>query len=220
MTDTYTEELFGGMPDATDIVFPISRIVLDPERFEDDSLELMAQCGMGVVYTHTSQKTPLRRALIRQERNALLDRYYRPHHAKLEAVTEEAITAHGGCLIIDAHSFPSHALPYELDASLLRPEICIGTDAYHTPPELTEAAKRSFTRYGFEVALDAPFSGTLVPAALYHRDRRAHSLMIEVRRDLYMDKTTGFQKPDFRGFRHRLRRAVGDLSHAAKTISH
>jgi len=32
MTDWFTDELFGGMTGATDIVFPVSRLVVDPDR--------------------------------------------------------------------------------------------------------------------------------------------------------------------------------------------
>jgi hypothetical protein len=41
-------------------VFPVSRLVVDPERFVDDATEPMAACGMGVIYTQTSQRMPLR----------------------------------------------------------------------------------------------------------------------------------------------------------------
>jgi hypothetical protein len=33
---------------------PVPRLVVDPERFADDSLELMAERGMGVIYTKTA----------------------------------------------------------------------------------------------------------------------------------------------------------------------
>ena len=43
MTDRYTDELFvNAIPDAAKVVFPISRLVVDPERFEDDSQEPMS----------------------------------------------------------------------------------------------------------------------------------------------------------------------------------
>ena len=50
MTDHYTDELFAVPATAAATVrFPVSRFVVDPERFEDDAEERMAQRGQGVV---------------------------------------------------------------------------------------------------------------------------------------------------------------------------
>jgi N-formylglutamate deformylase len=108
--------------------------VLDPERFESDDEEIMAARGMGVVYTRTSEQTPLRRTLAAHEREELLARWYRPHHAGLTAAVAAAIGGRGHCLVIDAHSFPARPLSYELDQNPDRPDICIGTNDFHTPP--------------------------------------------------------------------------------------
>ena len=50
MTDAYTDELFV-FPGGASVVFPISRLAVDPERFVDDSEEPMARKGMGVIYS-------------------------------------------------------------------------------------------------------------------------------------------------------------------------
>ena len=61
MTDWYTDALFAVPNDqATTITFPVSRLVVDPERFADDEHEPMAAKGMGVVYTKTSDGKVLR----------------------------------------------------------------------------------------------------------------------------------------------------------------
>jgi N-formylglutamate amidohydrolase len=91
-------------------------------------------------------------------------------------------------LIVDCHSFPSVALPYELDQGAQRADFCIGTDAFHTPPAVRDAIVAAVKQAGYSVTVDAPFAGALVPLASYRKDRRVWSVMIEVNRRLYMDE--------------------------------
>src|SRR2546423_11698400 len=81
MTDRYTDELFALQPAiAIPVVFGMSRLVVDPERFTDDAVEPMAQRGMGAVYTATSDGGQLRAELDASERTRLLARLYEPDH--------------------------------------------------------------------------------------------------------------------------------------------
>jgi N-formylglutamate deformylase len=84
--------------------------------------------------------------------------------------------------IRDCHSFPSVALPYELDQSSIRADICIGTDQFHTPSAVRDAIASAAQADGYSVAVDTPFSGALVPLASWRTDRRIMSVMIEVNR--------------------------------------
>ena len=205
MTDRYTDELFALSPDAaTAVIYPVSRLVVDPERFADDDHEPMARKGMGVVYTRTSDGRPLRRPPTADERSRLLARFYDPHHTALTAAATAALEAHGSCLVLDAHSFPSRPLPYEEDQRAERPDICVGTDPHHTPSWLRDAAVAELERLGFRVAVDRPFSGALVPMAFYERDARVRGLMIEVNRGLYMDEESGARLPSFAETRAKL----------------
>lgn len=198
MTDAYTDEMFA-LPasEATTVRFPVSRLVVDPERFVDDAREPMSARGMGVVYTRTSRGKVLRETPDAGERARLLATYYTPHHERLARAVDAALDAHGRCLVVDCHSFPLRALPYELNQSCVRPEICLGSDVFHTAPGLLDAARRAFEEGGFTVAVNEPFAGALVPAEHYQLDPRVGALMIEVRRDLYMHEATGARRADF-----------------------
>ena len=184
MTDRYCDELFTGY-DA--VVFPVSRLVCDPERFRDDEQESMSRIGMGAAYIKTSSCEPLR-GLTAGERESLLQRYYDPHHRRLTAAVEAKLQTHGRCLIVDGHSFHPKPLPYEPDQDLDRPDFCIGTDPYHTPGRLAEETVAFLKRRGFTVSRNSPYSGSLVPMKFYGRDRRICSIMIEINRRLYMDE--------------------------------
>ena len=194
LTDHHTHKLFD-CDGASKLAFPVSRLVVDPERFIDDPMESV---GMGVVYTHTTDGDPLR-AISEIDRLTLIDTYYHPHHNKLTRMVDECLEKHNQCLIIDCHSFPAQPLPYECD--LNRPDICIGTDSYHTSTELKDCLLKVFEAFGYRVAIDSPFSGSIVPLKHYHKDQRVESVMIEVNRSLYASPS---------GFK----RVQSDLTHA------
>ena len=184
LTDWFTNELFN-LPGASAVCTPISRVVLDTERFSNDTHEPAARFGQGVIYTRGYDGEPLRRKLSDQERAHLLENYYTPWHLKLEASIHELLQAFGFCAVIDCHSFPNDRLPTETGQATARPDICIGTHASNTPGWLSELVSREFTNSGLSVALNEPFAGALLPE-VFHGDPRVISLMIEVNRDLYL----------------------------------
>jgi N-formylglutamate amidohydrolase len=206
MTDHHTFDLFAADLPAHQVVrCPVSRLVVDVERFELDELEPMADRGMGVIYRVTHDLRPLRRDLTDIERSNLLDDWYRPHHAALTAKVEQALESYGRALVIDAHSFPATGLPYESDHNATRPEICIGTDPFHTPAGLIEPLQRALEMQGLMTALNTPFAGALVPMKHYKKDARVAALMIEVRRDVYMNEDTGLRHDTFEVIRNTIR---------------
>ena len=209
MTDRYVDELFDPGKRAARLVFPVSRLVCDPERFADDAIEPMAAKGMGAVYTMTSDGRVLRSSLDAEERQRLLDRYYVPHHERLERRVKQALDATGHALIIDGHSFPSSPLPCDLDQAPLRPDICIGTDVFHTPEWLQRTALDAFGDLGWRVELNRPYAGSIVPSSFFQKDARVHSVMVEVKRSLYMNEDTGERFAGFDEARRKIQLALG-----------
>ena len=193
MTDWYTDELFD-FP-APRLVFPVSRLVCDPERFREDEKEPMSRVGMGACYTLTHDGRPLRR-LDTAAREAILRRWYDPHHRRLTELTRRALLRRGACLIVDCHSFPARPLPYEAEQDPRRPDICIGTDDFHTPPRLARALALFFRERGYRVAFDTPFAGAITPLPYYRKEPRVKAVMIEVNRGLYLDENCA-KKPSF-----------------------
>jgi N-formylglutamate amidohydrolase len=196
MTDAFTDELFA-LPETAIVRFPISRLLVDVERFLNDIEEPMSRVGMGVIYTRTAFGNTLRRSLQWQEVRNLVSEYYEPHHRKLFAEVNNELERYGKALIVDCHSFPSHPLPCDMDQSVPRPEFCIGTDSFHTPIELIQVAQRTIKGSGYTVGIDWPYSGTLVPMPFYKKDHRVASILIEVNRGLYMDELTGAKTVGF-----------------------
>lgn len=198
MTDAFTDELFTcSAANIVYIVFPVSRLVVDPERFVDETREPMSQRGMGAIYTKTSRGAPLRAHLGKADREYLLNEYYHPHHKSLEEAVRDQLREKGVCLIVDCHSFSSKPLPHEPDQSPERPDICIGSDSYHTPIRLERTTKEFFDTVGYSVGINRPFQGTIVPLAYYGKTGNVMSIMVEVNRSLYLDESTGERSGGF-----------------------
>ena len=190
LTDWHADELFASGFSAEQIVrADISRLVVDVERFADDAQEVAAKVGMGATYVRTSRGETLR-VLTPARRAELLEHYYWPHHRALDALAAETLARFGRCLILDAHTYPAEALPTQAEVGVT-PEIVLGTEGEHTSPGLRAFAEEFFLRQGLDVAIDRPFRGAIVPNAFYGNEPRVQSVMVEVRRDLYLDETTG-----------------------------
>lgn len=188
ITDWYTDRVAidalvsAGVPA---IVFAnrASRLLIDPERFTGAE-EPMLAVGMGAVYQSTSGRQPLRSPDPDRDQR-LMDRWFHPYAAAFTDLIDKTLAAHGRAVIIDLHSFPSQPLAYELDQDAVRPDICLGTDAFHTPRAILQEAAEVFEAAAWEVAQDTPFAGTYVPLKHLGRTREVTSIMIEIRRDLY-----------------------------------
>ena len=154
------------------------------------ALVIVMACG--AVYTRTTHREPLRPPHV--DPQPLIDRYFHPYAAAMTAAVDARLAATGRAVVIDVHSYPSAPLPYELHGTGPRPPICLGTDAFHTPPGLLAQAEEAFAGLG-GTGINSPFSGTYVPLKHYGVDPRVSALMIEIRRDLYMPEPGGAAHP-------------------------
>lgn len=202
MTDRYTDEL-AEWKDR--LVFRISRLVCDVERFRDRQMESMTGKGMWVCYTHTSDGRQLKHVSPEHE-DEILSQYYDSHHDCLLSMANERIQAHGHCLIVDVHSFPEVPLLYEQHQDARRPDICIGTDDFHTPGKLMHFSEQFFAGCGYSIAFNHPYSGSITPLTMYRRESRLLSVMIEMKRSIYMDEATGAKNTEF----DKLKACVGE----------
>ncbi|MFG2117112.1 N-formylglutamate amidohydrolase [Streptomyces sp. NPDC048718] len=185
ITDAHTERIAAHAARSADtapwsFVNRLSRLVVDPERLPDEREEMTA-AGMGVVYTRTTHRRELRPAGF--DPAPLMERYFTPYAEAMTRAVDERLAATGRAVILDVHSYPAAALPYELHGDGPRPPVCLGTDPVHTPPALVSAARRAFAGFGGTGA-NSPFAGAYVPLAHHGADPRVTALMVEIRRDL------------------------------------
>ena len=177
LTDHFTDRLVASIIGA-------SRFVVDVERFDDETEEMRA-AGMGVLYTHGSQGQRIRD--LDDLETPPLKTFYSAYSDTMTALTDAAIEQHGRAVIIDVHSYPRRALPYELHADEHRPELCVGFEQAHASDELLAAVAEVFG--DFEMRPNEPFHGAYVPLAHYRTDARVQAVMLEIRRDCYMDES-------------------------------
>jgi N-formylglutamate amidohydrolase len=197
LADLYADKFYiGVLEESGGIISRQSRLIVDMERLEDDAKEDMSIKGMGAIYTKTEAGNTLKR-MNQAKRRQYIRELYRPYHAALTNLVDVCLRKFGICLILDCHSFPSVPRLYEPDQKKLRPDICIGTETYHTPDALRKTLSRYLRKAGYAVKFNSPFSGTIVPLNYYKVNKNVHSIMIEVNRKLYMDEDTFTEKEDF-----------------------
>ena len=184
LTDHAVDEMFD-IDGITKVTFPYSRIFCDVERLDDDKEE-MARFGRGFYYTRTDSGETLR-TLDESHKRMVYERFYKAHHKKLEDAVDAKLKDHGVARIIDCHSFPDKPFQSDLDKTNGRPDICLGTDDYHTPANWLAEINNVFSEMGYSVKINTPYTGTIVPLKHYKKKKQVHSIMIEVNRKLYMD---------------------------------
>lgn len=213
LTDWYTDELFGHYWPLKNVVqFQHSRLVVDVERFSSDHEEPCARVGMGATYIKTTRGAPLRN-LTPTRREELIKNYYHPYHQIFNEKVNQILKSFNRCVIIDGHSYPTKPLPTQTNYQST-PEIGIGTDDLFTSPKLIELTENFFKSHGFDVQLNEPFTGTIIPSEIYQsKDTRVQSVMIEVRRDLYINELTAEKNSHFETIKkliHDYRQLVSD----------
>ena len=207
LTDWHTEDLFSAGGHVR-IIAPYSRLFCDTERFADDDREVMAEKGMGVLYT-TLDDGRLFRHASPALKQSILNQYYWPHHRNLSDAVHSRLQQYGSALIIDGHSYPDEPLQRDLNKQVPRPDVNIGTDPFHTPQELIDVSVKFFEKKGLSLGINWPYQGTMVPAEYYRKNPQVYSIMLEINRKLYLKNGTN-EKSD--GYDH-IKAIVGEFIH-------
>ncbi len=195
LTDWYTDDLFYSEEDEM-IVAEFSRVFCDPERFTDDSQEIMAQYGMGVLYEKSDDGEELRK-VTPELKEGILSSYYWKHHNKFSKAVINQLDSFGRALIIDCHSYPNRPFKRDLDKNSNRPDFNIGSDPYHTPKELIDLSVSFFKNAGYTLGIDWPYKGSIVPMEHYQKNKNVQSIMLEINRAIYLKDTTNEKSPKY-----------------------
>jgi len=187
-TDWYTDDLFQA-DNTIPVIANFSRLFCDVERVEDDAQEIMSVGGMGVLYEKKDNRERLR-VVDAPLRKRIIDGYYKTHHANLSHAVTAQLEQYDKAVIIDCHSFPSKHLVRDLNKDAVRPDYNIGTDPFHTPTYLVNLAKKFFEKRNLSLGIDWPYSGSIVPAGHYGKDKKVQTIMLEINRSMYLEEGT------------------------------
>lgn len=124
-----------------------------------------------------------------EEAQARISRYWRPYHATLQRLLDEAHGQFGQAVLIDCHSMPHEAMDGVARSGARRPDVVLGdrfgASAAGWVVDLVEAA---FAGTGLVVARNAPFAGAYTAQQYGRPTRNQHVVQIEVDRALYMNE--------------------------------
>lgn len=223
--DKYVDELFSCVTShgGTLLTAEFPRSYIDANRAADDiDIDLIdgpwpdhlygpidptsrSDAGIGLIRRLVKPGTPVyNRFLSPAEIHARIKSYYKPYHAKLEEVIEEAHYNFGEVWHINCHS-----MPY----SSARPRMPIGIRGLHArhsdfvigdrdgstaDMDFTHALRDFLKKIGYHVTINDPFKGVELVRRYSNPRRGRHSVQIEINKALYMNEQTGEKNSNYK----------------------
>jgi N-formylglutamate amidohydrolase len=182
--DLHTDKIYQPLKDKFKFIqFEQSRMFCDVERFFDDKEEDMyLKYKLGWFYeTQILNNKPLRNT----KNKNIISKYYIEHHNKLNNLTDKLLKKYGTVTILDLHSFSNEKYWFQ-DKDTIYPDICIGFEDYHKDNRVVAIIQDLFKN--FNVSLNKPYTGSLVPINYYKKNPKVKSVMIEINKKLYLNE--------------------------------
>ncbi|MGD9861834.1 MAG: N-formylglutamate amidohydrolase [Pseudodonghicola sp.] len=170
--------------------------------------------GLGVIPRVVSNGRAIYRGKIpMSEAQDRLDHCWRPYHAALQDLLDQAHHLFGQAILIDCHSMPHEAMDGVARNGLPRPEIVLG-DRFGAAADgsVVERVEAAFVAAGLTVSRNAPFAGAYVAQAYGRPSRHQHAIQIEIDRAIYMDERRIEPNANFDAFRSLLRGIVAEIA--------
>jgi N-formylglutamate amidohydrolase len=229
--DSHVDELFGAAPakgaPLLCALFPRAYVdpnrepfELDPAMFDErlpdyvNTASPRVAAGLGTIAKVVCNGAEIYRRKLRwAEALERIDTYYRPYHAALVQLVEDAKRRFGLAVIVDCHSMPSVGGPMDRDPGARRVDFVLG-DAYGAAchPALTLAAEAKLRSFGYAVHRNMPYAGGYTTRHYGDPSRRQHALQIEINRALYMDEDSYARRPGFATIKAHLGELIDHLA--------
>ncbi len=166
--------------------------------------------GLGVVpRVVAGGRNIYRGKLTREEVRSRIEVFWKPYHAALKSLLDEAHAAFGQSILIDCHSMPHEALVSSGPRMAKLPEIVVG-DRYgaSADPRIVAQVEAAFRAEGFAVTRNMPFAGAFVVEHYGRPTQRRHAIQVEIDRSLYMNEARIEPRAEFAEVRAALLRAA------------
>lgn len=186
---------------------------LDPELFSEPLPEfsnpqtMRVVGGLGTIARIVSDsdeiysgKIPLDVAMQR------IERLYKPFHAALKQLIDDAREVFGYAVLVDCHSMPSTSSSYP---AAIRPEFVIG-DRFGTSCDvrMTRAMRSILVKLGHQVQLNRPYAGGFITEYYGQPRNDVHALQIEINRGLYLDEVSLEKSRNFERFKQQMSNVI------------
>lgn len=213
--DKYVDELFAAAPahGAALLYAHFPRSYIDVNRCERDiDIDLLediwpeeihpsprSHAGIGLIRRLVRPGMPLyNRPLKAAEIKARIEAYYRPYHAALEKLIEDAHYIHGQVWHINCHSMPTQESSTFRASPLKSADFVLGDrDGTSCSIEFTHAVRDFLKNMGYRIAINDPYKGVELVQRYSCPATGRHSLQIEVARSLYINEETYKKSSDF-----------------------
>ncbi|QUS36393.1 N-formylglutamate amidohydrolase [Falsirhodobacter algicola] len=210
--DAFVHDLFRGVPaqGAPLIAARAPRAFVDLNRAADELDPALIEglvrmphnprvaSGLGVIPRVVANGRPIYSGKItRAEAELRLVTHWRPYHAALRGLMQEARARHGSAILIDCHSMPHDAIAGRGPAA----DVVLG-DRFGAAcaPAVMERVEAAFRAAGLRTSRNAPFAGAYITQSYGRPARGQHAIQVEIDRALYMDEARIERRADFDAF--------------------
>jgi len=226
--DAFVDQLFDFAPEfgARFLVAGAPRAYVDLNRAADELDPALIEgvrrlghnprvaSGLGVIPRVVSNGRAIYRGkMTRFEAEHRIATFWKPYHAMLQTLLDEAHNRHGQAVLIDCHSMPHEAVDGIGRGGGMRPDVVLG-DRFGAAAggEVVDRIEDAFSNAGFNVVRNAPFAGAYIVQAYGRPTRGQHAVQVEIDRSLYMNEACIAPNADFEKVRARLRQVVGQIA--------
>ena len=221
--DAFMDELLAGAPacgvpllaaDVPRAIIDLNRAAeeLDPAVVRDvprGAANPRVSSGLGVIPRVVAQGRAIYSGKIsRAEAATRIDTVWRPYHAALAGLMDEAVDQAGRALLLDFHSMPHEAIESSSQKGRV-PEVVLG-DRFgaSASAEIVDMVEAVFVDLGFRVVRNVPFAGAYILQAHGRPAEGRHAIQVEIDRALYMDEVRLERNAQFGAMRNLLTEAV------------